>query len=162
MSWIRNTARNLPGIVGGCSGGKYGGGGGWEGAFNDAVCKFCVIVVAVLSDGSSMKLMFGWRRCCAARCCRFGVVAADASGDAWTSNGGVVRRLPPRRDWWRRKRGKPARLPHKNLPLKEKQFISALKESLFQFSKYHYNEVAHPLLVRDNQYRQKKAFFLPN
>jgi hypothetical protein len=111
---LGGLARNLPGIVGGC-GGKYGGGGD----VSHGVACILGVVVAVLSAGSSMKLISGWRRCCAARCCRFGVVAADASGDASTSNGGAVRRLPPRRDWWRRKRGKPARLPHKNLPLKE-------------------------------------------
>jgi hypothetical protein len=81
MSWIRNTARNLPGIVGGCGGGKYGGGGGWEGTSNDVVGKLGVIVVAVLSAGSSMKLIFGWRRCCVARC-RFGIVAGNARGGA--------------------------------------------------------------------------------
>jgi hypothetical protein len=32
------------------------------------------------------------------------------------------------------------------------------KETLLQLSKYHNNEVAHPLFISDNQYRQKKPF----
>jgi hypothetical protein len=68
--------------------------------------------------------------------------------------------LPPRRDWWRRKRGKPARLPHKNLPLKEKQFISAVKGTLCNLANIITTKLrnAHLLFIRDNQYRQKSIF----